>query len=89
MTAPDLAAAETLPGSHFPLGATVSPGGPNFAVASAAADGIARCRTADRQSTAGQARGAAKNLDFRRVEARRGRQRRPPQKDAGRSRQRK
>jgi isoamylase len=32
-----------LPGSRFPLGATVSGGGTNFAVASAAADGMVLC----------------------------------------------
>ena len=32
-----------LPGSHFPLGATVSGGGTNFAVASVAADGMVLC----------------------------------------------
>src|SRR5437763_13823685 len=36
-------AVETLPGSHFPLGATVSPAGTNFAVASGAADGMMLC----------------------------------------------
>jgi glycogen operon protein len=35
--------AETLPGSRFPLGATVSPTGTNFAVASGAADGMVLC----------------------------------------------
>jgi glycogen operon protein len=32
-----------LPGSRFPLGATVSGGGTNFAVASVAADGMVLC----------------------------------------------
>ncbi len=36
-------AAGTLPGSQFPLGATVSDGGTNFAVASAVADGMVLC----------------------------------------------
>jgi isoamylase len=36
-------AAGTLPGSQFPLGATVSEAGTNFAVASDAADGIVLC----------------------------------------------
>src|SRR5437660_205076 len=40
MTAP---AADTLPGSQFPLGATVTAAGTNFAVASAVADGMLLC----------------------------------------------
>jgi len=43
MTATAMMAIETLPGSHFPLGATVSPAGTNFAVASGAADGMRLC----------------------------------------------
>ncbi len=43
MTATAMMAIETLPGSHFPLGATVSPTGTNFAVASGAADGMILC----------------------------------------------
>jgi isoamylase len=43
VTATAMMAIETLPGSHFPLGATVSPTGTNFAVASGAADGMMLC----------------------------------------------
>ena len=43
MTATAMMTIETLPGSHFPLGATVSPTGTNFAVASGAADGMMLC----------------------------------------------
>ena len=37
------AAPDTLPGNGFPLGATVSDGGTNFAVASGVADGMLLC----------------------------------------------
>jgi glycogen operon protein len=43
MTATAVTVIETLPGSHFPLGATVFPTGTNFAVASGAADGMRLC----------------------------------------------
>ena len=43
MTATARAVAETLPGSQFPLGATISGGGTNFAVASGVADGMTLC----------------------------------------------
>ena len=43
MTAAVRPAAAALPGSHFPLGATVGDGGTNFAVASAVADGMQVC----------------------------------------------
>jgi isoamylase len=43
MTATAVPATGTLPGSHFPLGATVSDAGTNFAVASGAADGMVLC----------------------------------------------
>ena len=43
MTAAVRPAAVPLPGSHFPLGATVGDGGTNFAVASAVADGMLVC----------------------------------------------
>jgi isoamylase len=43
VTAPAVATADTLPGSQFPLGATVMGDGTNFAVASDAADGIILC----------------------------------------------
>ena len=43
MTAAVQSAADPLPGSHFPLGATVGDGGTNFAVASAVADGMLVC----------------------------------------------
>jgi pullulanase/glycogen debranching enzyme len=43
MTATAATVIETLPGSHFPLGATVFPTGTNFAVASGAADGMRLC----------------------------------------------
>ena len=43
MTATAVTAIETLPGNHFPLGATVSATGTNFAVASGAADGMILC----------------------------------------------
>ena len=44
-TTPDSAppASAALPGSHFPLGATVGDGGTNSAVASAVADGMLVC----------------------------------------------
>ena len=43
MTATARPVAETLPGSQFPLGATISAGGTNFAVASGVADGMTLC----------------------------------------------
>ena len=43
MTAPPTARREALPGSQFPLGATVLAGGTNFAVASGVADGMVLC----------------------------------------------
>jgi Cytochrome bd terminal oxidase subunit II len=43
MTAVSEQAVTTLPGSQFPLGATVGGGGTNFAVASAVADGMVLC----------------------------------------------
>jgi isoamylase len=43
MTATARPVAETLPGSQFPLGATISGGGTNFAVASGVADGMTLC----------------------------------------------
>src|ERR1019366_8943875 len=43
MPATAVPATGTLPGSHFPLGATVSDAGTNFAVASGAADGMVLC----------------------------------------------
>jgi glycogen operon protein len=43
MTAPPTARLEALPGSQFPLGATVLAGGTNFAVASGVADGMVLC----------------------------------------------
>jgi isoamylase len=43
MSATAMMTTETLPGSHFPLGATVFPTGTNFAVASGAADGMMLC----------------------------------------------
>jgi isoamylase len=43
MTATVLPAAVPLPGSQFPLGATVRDGGTNFAVASGVADGMVLC----------------------------------------------
>ena len=43
MTVTAVTAVETLPGDHFPLGATVSATGTNFAVASGAADGMVLC----------------------------------------------
>jgi isoamylase len=43
MTAAAAPAAETLPGSQFPLGATISGAGTNFAVASGVADGMTLC----------------------------------------------
>src|SRR5215472_8074067 len=44
MTAtPATQATATLPGNQFPLGATVTDAGTNFAVASAAADGMVLC----------------------------------------------
>jgi glycogen operon protein len=43
MTAVSGQAVSALPGSHFPLGATVGDGGTNFAVASTVADGMLLC----------------------------------------------
>ena len=43
MTATARPVAETLPGGQFPLGATISGGGTNFAVASGVADGMTLC----------------------------------------------
>ena len=44
MTAtPDTQVPEALPGSMFPLGATVTEAGTNFAVASEVADGMVLC----------------------------------------------
>jgi isoamylase len=43
VTGPAMPAAGTLPGSQFPLGATVSGAGTNFAVASEVADGMLLC----------------------------------------------
>jgi isoamylase len=43
MTATAVMAMGTLPGSHFPLGATVFATGTNFAVASGVADGLVLC----------------------------------------------
>ena len=43
MTAGSGQAVTALPGSQFPLGATVRDGGTNFAVASAVADGMLLC----------------------------------------------
>src|SRR6202046_1939439 len=43
MTATARPVAETLPGSQFPLGATISGSGTNFAVASGGADGMTLC----------------------------------------------
>ena len=43
MTATARPVAGTLPGSQFPLGATISGGGTNFAVASGVADGMTLC----------------------------------------------
>jgi isoamylase len=43
MTTPARARLTALPGSQFPLGATVSHGGTNFAVASGVADGMVLC----------------------------------------------
>ena len=43
MTATDAQATRTLPGSRFPLGATVTATGTNFAVASDVADGMLLC----------------------------------------------
>src|ERR1700729_1403020 len=43
MTAAATARPEALPGSQFPLGATLYDGGTNFAVASGVADGMALC----------------------------------------------
>ena len=40
---PATQAPDTLPGSQFPLGATVTDTGTNFAVASCAADGMVLC----------------------------------------------
>ena len=40
---PAAQAADALPGSQFPLGATVTGSGTNFAVASGAADGMVLC----------------------------------------------
>jgi pullulanase/glycogen debranching enzyme len=58
MTATAMMAIETLPGSHFPLGATVLPTGTNFAVASGAADGMILCLF-DRAGTETQIPGSA------------------------------
>ncbi len=43
MTAPARLPSTALPGSQFPLGATVRDGGTNFAVSSAVADGVTLC----------------------------------------------
>ena len=40
---PAAQAVDTLPGSQFPLGSTITDGGANFAVASGAADGMVLC----------------------------------------------